>query len=396
MKRRLLVTLLVLLAPRALVGGIYLGGHPELLPGPARDTLVADSEGRLYDEALDQIADDYYRPVDRRDLTNRSLDAAVRSLSDRFSNYFSPRDYQEFQRSTSGQFVGIGVSVRAEDAIKRGLRVLKVYAGSPAKRAGIRAGDLILRVDGRPTRGQSTDEVTARIRGPENSTVRLTFGAGKRRTTARVAREAVDLPVVETRMLRSGGRKIAYASLASFTSGAHGSLGAGIRRLLGKGAQGVVLDLRDNGGGLLDEAVLVSSIFIPEGTVVTTRGRSKPELVYTATGGAIDPDVPVAVLVNGNSASASEIVTGALMDRRRATVVGSATFGKGVFQEVKRLSNGGALDITVGEYFLPSGRNIGGGGVKQGKGIAPDVAVEDDPKTGRDEVLRRGVAEVTG
>ena len=152
-----------------------------------------------------------------------------------------------------------------------------------------------------------------------------------------------------------------------------------------------MLDLRDNGGGLLNEAVLISSIFIPEGKIVTTRGRAKPEQVYTATGNAIDPKIPVVVLVNGNSASASEIVSGALQDRGRAEVVGTKTFGKGVFQEVKQLSNGGALDITVGEYFTPSGRNLGGGGVRRGAGIKPDVEARDDPATRPDEALDRAL-----
>jgi carboxyl-terminal processing protease len=149
----------------------------------------------------------------------------------------------------------------------------------------------------------------------------------------------------------------------------------------------VVLDLRDNGGGLLNEAVSVSSIFIPDGRVVSTKGRARPEHVYEATGGAISKDIPVVVLVNDHSASASEIVTGALQDRHRATVVGTRTFGKGVFQEIEPLSNGGALDITVGEYFLPSGRNLGGGGVKRGAGVTPDVRAKDNPKTPRDEAL---------
>ena len=149
-----------------------------------------------------------------------------------------------------------------------------------------------------------------------------------------------------------------------------------------------MLDLRNNGGGLLNEAVLISSIFIPDGTIVSTDGRTRPKRVFEATGDAIDSKIPVVVLVNGESASASEIVTGALQDRHRAEVVGTHTFGKGVFQEVRQLSNGGALDITVGEYFTPSGRNLGGGGVKQGAGIQPDVKAEDDPKTEkRDEAL---------
>src|SRR5439155_16482216 len=141
------------------------------------------------------------------------------------------------------------------------------------------------------------------------------------------------------------------------------------------GAKGILLDLRDNGGGLLDEAVLVSSIFVDRGTIVTTKGRTRGRKVYEATGSAIKGSFPVVVLVNHNTASASEIVTAALQERRGAKVVGTRTFGKGVFQEVRELSNGGALDITVGEYFTPNGHNLGGGGVREGAGIAPNVAV---------------------
>jgi carboxyl-terminal processing protease len=171
-------------------------------------------------------------------------------------------------------------------------------------------------------------------------------------------------------------------------------VGDAVRKLLKEGAQGVVLDLRDNGGGLLNEAVGVSSIFIPDGRIVSTKGRARPERVYDATGGAIDSKIPVVVLVNDRSASASEIVTGALQDRHRAKVVGTRTFGKGVFQEIEPLSNGGALDITVGEYFLPSGRNLGGGGVSRGSGVKPDVQAKDNPKTPRDEALLAALHEV--
>jgi carboxyl-terminal processing protease len=139
---------------------------------------------------------------------------------------------------------------------------------------------------------------------------------------------------------------------------------------------------------------MVSSIFIPDGKIVTTKGRARPTQVYEATGGAIDSDVPVVVLVNAASASASEIVTGALQDRDRATVVGTRTFGKGVFQEIEPLQNGGALDITVGEYFLPSGRNLGSDGVSRGSGVSPDVHAKDDPDTPRDEALLAALREV--
>ncbi|MDP9386020.1 MAG: PDZ domain-containing protein, partial [Actinomycetota bacterium] len=168
MRRRVVFPLLALLGGLLLLGGgVYLGGHPRLLPEAARDTLVGDDEAQLYQEAIDEIARDYYRPIDRRKLVDRSLEAAVRSLKDRFSNYFTPVDFAEFQQTTSGEFVGVGVSVQASERLRRGLRVLKVYDDSPAKRAGLRAGDLITKVDGRATAGESTEEVTARIKGPE-------------------------------------------------------------------------------------------------------------------------------------------------------------------------------------------------------------------------------------
>jgi carboxyl-terminal processing protease len=273
--------------------------------------------------------------------------------------------------------------------VERGLRVLTVFDDSPAKRGGIRSGDVITAVDGHSLAGKTSEQATTLIKGPAGTPVTLTVVRGKAAPRdVRLVRAKVDVPVVESEMEQSGGRKIAHVRLSSFTSGAHGEVRDAVDKLLGKGAQGVVLDLRNNGGGLLNEAVLISSIFIDDGTIVSTDGRTRPKRVFEATGDAIDPKIPVVVLVNGESASASEIVTGALQDRHRAEVVGTHTFGKGVFQEVRRLSNGGALDITVGEYFTPSGRNLGGGGVKQGAGIQPDVKAEDDPKTeNRDEAL---------
>jgi carboxyl-terminal processing protease len=378
-RRRVSLPLLLLL-PIALVLGIWLGGHPSTLPGGVRDTLVADSQGRLYDEALDIIKRDYYRPVDRTTLLNDSLDAAVKSLGDRFSNYFSPKDYRDFSEVTGGAFEGVGMTVEQDP---KGLRVLSVYKDTPAARGGLKPGDLIVKVDGKSLAGTSSAEATTRIKGPAGTSVSLTVRSHGRERTVRLQRQKVEIPVVQSSMKRAGRQDVAYVRLASFTSGAHGQVKQAITGLLHKGAKGVVLDLRDNGGGLLDEAVLISSIFLPDGKVVSTKGRSRPEHTYTAAGGAISTKIPVVVLVNGQTASASEIVTGALQDRHRATVVGTRTFGKGVFQEVERLSNGGALDITVGEYFLPSGRNLGGGGVKRGSGITPDVTAKDDPGTKR-------------
>ena len=180
------------------------------------------------------------------------------------------------------------------------------------------------------------------------------------------------------------GIKIGIVRLTSFTDGSSGELRLQVQKVLRAGAQALILDLRGNGGGLLDEAVKVASIFIPDGTIVSTDGRSQPRQVYVASGGAIAPRIPMVVLVDRGTASAAEIVTGALKDRGRAKVVGTHTYGKGVFQEIETLPNGGALDITVGEYFTPSGRNLGGGGVREGAGIPPDVYASGTPHGARD------------
>src|SRR5215211_1538028 len=334
MRRSFLV--IAVLVPVLLVAGIWLGGHPSALPGFVRDQLVDDGDAQVYEEAVELIKRDYYRSVDRRQLLDKSLGAAIESLDDQFSNYFSPKDYADFQEVTQGQFSGVGMTV---EETKEGLRVMTVYDGSPADKGGLEPGDVVVAVNGRSIAGDSSEASTARIKGPAGTTVELTVKSGKRERDVKLERAQVDIPVVESSMERRGDRKVGHVPLAGFTSGAHGELSQAVRKLLRQGADGIVLDLRDNGGGLLNEAVLISSIFIPEGKIVSTKGRSRPERVYEATGGAIPTSVPVAVLVNRQSASASEIVTGALQDRKRATVVGTRTFGKGVFQEIEQLSN---------------------------------------------------------
>ena len=385
--------LLPLLVGAALVLGIFLGGHPDFLPGFARDTLVADSDGRLYEQAVDTIERDYYRDVDRKALLNKSLTAAVASLQDQFSHYFSPKDYTAFQLDTEGRFEGVGMTV---SAVKQGLRVEEVYKGSPAAEGGLKAGDLIVSVNGQSLAGKSSGEATALIKGPAGSTVTLGVRSDGKTRTLRLKRAKVDVPIVRSELERADGKKIAWVRLAGFTAGSGDDVKRAVDKELHAGASGVILDLRQNGGGLLNEAVAVSSVFLKDGRVVSTKGRARPEKVYNATGGAIADKIPVVVLVDEGSASASEIVTGALQDRKRAKVVGTRTFGKGVFQEIERLDNGAALDITVGEYFTPSGRNLGGGGVRKGAGITPDIKASDDPKTARDEALDVALKTVAG
>jgi carboxyl-terminal processing protease len=226
--------------------------------------------------------------------------------------------------------------------------------------------------------------------------VRLTVLSGERHRDVRVIRARV-FTSVSSRTQTVGGARLGIDTLSSFTSGVHGELRQAIDSQLRAGAKGIVLDMRDNGGGLLTEAVLVSSIFIDRGPIVSTDGRSRPRKVLRATGGAITRPFKVVVLVNHDTASAAEIVAAALQERRGAKVVGARTFGKGVFQAVEELSNGGALDITVGQYFTPNGRNLGGGGTKPGAGVAPDVPVSaprrGQPDRSLDVALRTLAAE---
>ena len=259
-----------------------------------------------------------------------------------------------------------------------------MFEGSPADTAGINRGDFILAVDGRPIAGVNSEIATSRIKGPAGTTVQLrvfTPGDDGDRTVT-VKRERIEVPVARGRMKVVDGHKIGVAELFGFSDGAHALLAREIKKLRDQGAEAIVLDLRGNGGGLLLEAVGVSSLFIENGEIVSVRGRHRAERTHDAEGDAILPkSVPVAVLVDGGSASASEIVTGALRGRGRATVVGTRTFGKGLVQEVEGLSNGGVLDLTVANYYLPGGETI------TTKGIKPQVRAVDNPDTKRDEAL---------
>jgi carboxyl-terminal processing protease len=369
-----LLAAMAIALPLLLVLGVYLGGHPEDLPSFARSAFVADHETRVVDEAINRIAQDYYRPVSKGSLANGSVSGAVATLKDRFSHYLSPAESREFNAPPS--FTGIGVSV---EPVAHGLRITRVFDASPAARAGMRDGDVIVDVGSRILSGLSTDAAVALIKGPSGTDVQL--GVEEPRAghaalnTLTITRATISEPVVASLSRTVDGKKLGVVALATFSPGAHGEVREAVERELHGGARGIVLDLRANGGGLVEEAQLIASIFVRKGTIVSTRGRHQPGQTLTATGGAISESVPVVALVDDNTASAAEIVTAALQDHRRATVVGTHTFGKGVFQEEAPLSNGGALDITVGEYFTPNGRNLGGGGVKQGAGITPEVLV---------------------
>ena len=364
----------------AVCAGLFLGGNPKYLPQEFRDIFVED-ERAVRAEIIDAIEDGFYKEVDEDALDQASYKGIVRELDDRFSHYLTPEEADLFSQSVSGRFEGVGMTVQEHP---RGLLVASVFEGSPAEKAGIRKDDVITHVNGQSIAGESTDVSTAKIKGKPGTSVRLTVlegGDKDKRKTVEVERASIEIPIVKGEIVTRDGMKVAHIELLSFTSGVHGRLSEEIDRLVDKGAEGIVLDLRGNGGGLLREAVLVSSVFIEDGTIVSTKGRRRPERVYEAEGDAIDEDIPVVLLVDRGSASASEIVTGAMRDSHRATITGERTFGKGVFQELEPLSNGGALDLTVGSYYLPSGENISQTGIK------PEVKARDKPRTRRDEAL---------
>lgn len=372
-KRQPLIAILALLLPVLLILGIWLGGHPSKLPGFARDLFVANHETQVVNEAIERVSHDYYRPVSKGSLAGSSIGGMISSLHDPYSTYLSPKEFKGFDQPAS--FAGIGVSVDPRPA---GLEVARVFDSTPAQRAGLKVGDLIVAVNGRSLNKLPSNTAVALIKGPPGTDVRLTVKAPRAPRATRavtVTRATISEPVVASAMRTVHGVKLGWAYLATFSEGSHGELYDAVQGLLKQGVQGLVFDLRANGGGLVSEARLVASIFIPSGTIVTTRGRTQPTIVLTAAGGAIPTHIPVVVLVDHDTASASEIVTAALQDHHRATVVGTHSYGKGVFQELEPLSGGGAIKITVGEYYTPSGRNLGGSGVKEGAGVTPEVTV---------------------
>jgi carboxyl-terminal processing protease len=376
-----------------LVAGLWLGGHPRSLPEPLRDWFVAEPAG-LTAEGAEAIQDSYYRPVGDQELGNASLQGMVRELrkrhGDRFTEYFSPEALAAFNEQIEGRFSGVGLSVIE---VPKGLRVAQVFPNSPAEKAAIGVGDTVVSVEGKSLAGKSSEEATKLIKGPEGTQVTLGVRDAKSGKTRKLTltRAEVTLPNVSSKVETVDGRKLGYIRLFSFSEGAHGQLARGVEKVKKKGAEGIVLDLRHNPGGLLDEAVLTASLFLPEGEVVVrTNSRTQGKSVHETTDGRIS-SLPVVMLIDRGTASAAEILTAALADDAGAEVVGTRSYGKGVFQEERSLANGGALKLTVGEYFTPDGVNLA-----ESHGIHPDVKAQDDPKTKADEAERRALEVLAG
>jgi len=377
-----------------LAAGLYLGGHPRDLPEPLRDVFVAEPSG-LVAEAAEAIEGNYYRNVGPEELGNSSLQGMVRQLrksnkEDRYSEYFSEEKLESFNQEIEGRFSGIGLSVIG---VKQGLRVAQVFQHSPADAAGIEPGDTIVSVEGKSIAGQNSTEATKKIKGPEGT--KVTIGvrdakSGKVRELT-IVRAEVSLPNVSGSVKTVDGKELGYVRLLSFSEGAHALLAKAVKKVEKQGAEGIVLDLRHNPGGLLDEAVLCASLFLPEDeTVVITKSRTQGESVHKTSPGRVT-DLPVVVLIDGGTASAAEILAAALADDEGATTVGTRSYGKGLFQEEQALSNGGALKLSVGAFFTPKGVNLAAS-----HGIHPDVKAKDDLKTPADEAKQRAFGVLAG
>ena len=353
----------------------------------AIDDAVGGSSRDASEQALEVIEDNYFEEVDSEKLESDSVRAIVNELKktykDRFSHYFGPNAYDRFEEVAEGSFSGVGMSVTE---VKRGLRVATVFDESPAKEAGIAQGDLITAVDGESIAGEDSELATAKIKGKPGTEVTLTVdrasGEGERQVT--LTRRQLRVPAVQGSLERVNGTPIAYVRLLGFSRGAHAELRGEVERLDDRGAEGLLLDLRGNGGGLLTEAVLTSSVFVEDGVIVTTTARSQGDETFEAVGDAL-PERPTVVLINHDTASASEILTAALSQAGLAEVIGQRSFGKGTFQEVIPLENGGALDLTVGEYLTRDGTSI------DGTGIEPDLKARDLLKTKPDEGRQRAL-----
>ncbi|GAB3625761.1 S41 family peptidase [Pandoraea terrae] len=351
---------------------------------------------RLLAEVFGQIKREYVQPVDDKKLLTSAIKGMVSSL-DPHSSYLDKDEYKELQEQTRGRFAGLGIEISQEDGL---VKVISPIEDSPAFRAGLRPGDLITRIDDKPVRGMTLDQAVKRMRGAPGSKVTLTiFRKSEERTfPVSITRAEIRVQSVKGKVLEPG---IGYVRITSFQERTVPDLAKKLQEIAKEqpGLKGLVLDLRNNGGGILQSAVGVSAAFLPSNAVVvTTNGQIEDaKQSYKATFDnyrlsaspedplkgepAIYKTVPIVVLVNAYSASASEIVAGALQDQKRALIMGKTTFGKGSVQTVRQLSPDTALRLTTAYYYTPSGRSI------QSIGIKPDVPVDQNPKGDPDDVL---------
>jgi carboxyl-terminal processing protease len=375
--------------PLALLGAASLvlaaepaeGASPAAAPGKA---VLPLDELRTFAEVLDRIKTAYVEPIDDKTLLENAIKGMLSNL-DPHSAYLEPEDFQELQESTSGEFGGLGIEVGQEDGL---LKVVSPIDDTPAARAGIEAGDLILRIDGQPTKGWSLMEAVDKLRGKPGSKIELTLvREGGKPFTLKLERAVIKVRSVKSELLE---KDYGYLRISQFQVNSGEEVGKALRQLQkdnGGKLGGLVLDLRNNPGGVLQAAVEVSDHFLNRGLIVYTKGRiANSELRFSADPADASQGVPLVVLINGGSASAAEIVAGALQDHKRAVLMGTDSFGKGSVQTVLPLTNDRALKLTTALYYTPNGRSI------QAQGIVPDIVVERGTVT-RDDSPAQGIKE---
>jgi carboxyl-terminal processing protease len=324
-------------------------------------------ELNLFGEVFERVRSDYVEHVSDDKLVESAINGMLTSL-DPHSSYMDAKEFQDTQIQTRGEFGGLGIEVTMENGI---VKVVSPIDDTPASRAGLKPGDLIVEIDGQLVQGLTLQDAVEKMRGPVNSEIKLTI----RRGTQPVFTVSLKRAVIRIQSVRSATEgDLGYIRITSFTEQTDSGLRAAIQKIkdkLGTKFKGVVLDLRNNPGGLLDQAIAVCDDFIDKGEIVSTRGR-RPEDAqrYNAKPGDLLNGLPMVVLINGGSASASEIVAGALQDHHRAILMGTRSFGKGSVQTIIPLGGQGALRLTTARYYTPSGRSI------QAEGIEPDIRVE--------------------
>ena len=380
--RALRTIIIVLLVSLGFLGGYFVGwylhGENVVRLNPSAQTSAKEA-GKLQQRVIEELQGRYYKPVNVNNLSTAGVNGMLKSLDDPYTVYLSPKDYAAIKEKIKGAFYGIGASL---EKAKDGLVITGVFDGSPAKGAGLGPGDVIVTVDGKPTQGTAIETSIGRIRGDEGTKVTLGVRpkGGNAVKDVTVIRRRIEYPETSDRLINDKGTKVGYVQLFEFGGYAARDVRKNVNELAKKGAQWFILDLRYNPGGVLGQAVDVTGIF-QTGLVTSTAGLHSPKEELTATG-PVATTKPMVVLVNGYSASASEIVTGALKDHERATIIGTRTFGKGLVQGFVDLGNGAALKLTIAVYLTPNGTNI------NKKGITPDIVAPDRPKTKPDDALQ--------
>ena len=330
----------------------------------------------LLSDVIDQY---YYKDITDEEKMEGIYKGLMSSTNDKYTDYYSPKEFKDLMVTMEGDYGGIGATLSQDKATKE-VSVVEVYEGSPAARAGLERGDIVISVDGHLGTDESLDDFVQRIRGEEGTSIEMVYKRDDQEHTIEITREEVIVPSVSHRMLDD---KIGYIRISSFVNGTQKDFEDALADLQGQGMQGIVFDMRDNGGGMVDSVVAILDDILPAGTVVYTMDKSGKREDYISDD-AKKIDIPVTVLVNENTASAAEIFTGAIRDFNYGTIIGTNTFGKGIVQSTVPLSDGSAVKITVATYYTPSGECI------HEKGIKPDIELEfsyaDENPTEYDEL----------